>query len=196
MISLTRTQHNDPLRQEALSEVERYLARFPEESLPHLMAQVSRPGDLFARSNMDGHITTSALVLDRTQTHVLLIDHKAQKRWLQPGGHYESPGSLLDSAMREVAEETGVSDLVLHHALSGPTVPLDIDTHPIGARPEKGEGDHFHHDFIYLLMAESNADLTPQLEEVSGVRWLPVADMPSLGSARFARLRGKLQRIL
>ncbi|MFY2597475.1 hypothetical protein ACOTHJ_15075 [Achromobacter xylosoxidans] len=56
--------------------------------------------------------------------------------WLPPGGHREPDAtSLYQSAAREVLAETS---LVLG---PDPYMPLlDIDTHPIPARPSKNEG--------------------------------------------------------
>ena len=88
---------------------------------------------------MRGHLTTSALVLDPTLTRALVIHHRVFDVWLQPGGHYEPPGSLWDSACREVREETGVDAMTPFPSTVAAAL-LDIDTHPIPARAAKGEG--------------------------------------------------------
>ncbi|MBB2488265.1 NUDIX domain-containing protein, partial [Mitsuaria sp. WAJ17] len=107
---------------DAAAQLARSLARFPGERqrLAALSAQLADDhGDVFSRANMRGHITTSAIVLDASGTQLLLIHHKTLDRWLQPGGHYEAPGSVWDSALREVAEETGVSGLRPHPRCQG-----------------------------------------------------------------------------
>ena len=40
-------------------------------------------------------------------------------------------------------------------------------------------GPHRHIDLVYVLRAVSG-DLSAQLDEVSGVRWVPVADLAGL----------------
>lgn len=73
-------------------------------------------------------------MLNPAGTKILLIDHVALNRWLTPGGHYEG-GALLESAMREVEEESGVTNAVLHPWLATHGIPLDIDSHDIPQNP-------------------------------------------------------------
>jgi 8-oxo-dGTP pyrophosphatase MutT (NUDIX family) len=185
------------IRDEALANLKRYMEVFPAEAaaLQRLHQQLlTDPEDIFCRKNMLGHITTSALVLDVATWRVLLIDHQLLKRWLQPGGHYEGPGSLLDSALRETDEETGVSDVHVHPWHDASECAFDIDTHEIGANPKKEEGAHVHHDFIFLTVVKSAHALTPQAEEVFDAKWAPVGILNTLPGARFKRISKKLVR--
>lgn len=176
------------LKSSARAQLADYLHRFPAER-QELLALSEQLGDeaddIFSRGNLRGHITTSGVIVDRRAWQVLMIFHRTLERWLQPGGHYEAPGSLIDSAEREVREETGVR----------PTRRiglLDIESHAIDANPRKGEGAHVHHDFIYLFEADAGEPLAPQLDEVSAARWMPLEEFASLPSARFARMARKL----
>ncbi len=156
-----------------------YLKVFPHETeeLQQLVAQIAdKDSQLFTRSNMRGHVCCSALVLNEAQDKVLFIHHKAMNFWMQPGGHYENDPSLLDGALREVQEETGLSNLQLHPWHLVRAVPFDIHTHPIAARPEKNEGEHFHHDHIFLLIGKE-ADLMLQVEEIEAAKWIPLAEL-------------------
>jgi len=182
------------LADEAAAQLGAYLRRYPEETdaLAQLREQLKREGaSLFSRANMAGHLTTSGLVYDRAADQVLLIQHRTLKRWLQPGGHHEGSDSLQASAAREVAEETGVRVVpaTLEHG-----APFDIDTHAIPANPAKGEGAHWHHDFVYLFEADSTQALNPQWAEVSGVRWLARSALVGFGESRMRRLAAKLER--
>jgi 8-oxo-dGTP pyrophosphatase MutT (NUDIX family) len=189
---------------QALQSLQAYLAqRYPAEGerLQALAQQLSEDADPFSRSNMRGHITTSALVLDLDAQRVLLIHHKTFERWLQPGGHFEpSEGSadpLLASALREVVEETGVGRLRPHpqwlDPATGLALPFDIDSHAIPANPRKQEGAHWHHDYAYLLLADSRAAVpSPQLAEVHAAAWLPLAQLATLPDARMRLLGAKL----
>ena len=132
-----------PLAVQAYEQLLAYAMRHPEEvggvKAAGLHIQRS-PNDVCNRSNMEGHITASALVLApcaRGIPHALLVHHKSLQRWLTPGGHLELGGdvpggdnhhrrapayraissfapdqTLWDAAMREVIEETGVQDVV------------------------------------------------------------------------------------
>lgn len=179
------------LRAHALEELRRYLCACPAErsALQALQDQLLDAHDpVFARSNMRGHITTSAIVFDPRARRVLMIHHQALDRWLQPGGHHEGVDSLACSAAREAREETGVEGL-----LACADAPFDIETHAIRANPAKGEGAHWHHDFIYRFSADSAQPLRPQWAEVKGARWMSLADFAALPSPRFARMAAKLR---
>lgn len=185
-------------RAEAADQLARYLARFAGEGerLAALSAQLAEDGcDVFSRANMRGHITTSAIVLDASATQVLLIHHKTLDRWLQPGGHYEAPGSLWDSALREVAEETGLQGLRAHPALQN--LPLDIDSHAIPANLRKQEGAHWHHDYAYLALADALPQaLSAQLDEVHAAAWRPLSQLDDLANDRLQLVARKLATLL
>jgi 8-oxo-dGTP pyrophosphatase MutT (NUDIX family) len=174
-----------------------YLATFPEErgALAHAVSQFSEGGaDILLRSTMAGHVTTSALVYDPEYDKVLLIAHGLYLAWMPPGGHFEFPGSLWDSAAREVFEETGAVAKVWMWK-QGVVLPLDIDTHPIPAQPAKNEGPHFHHDFTYLATASSLLPLKLQEEEVDGAEWVSRAELSRSPLARVQRLGRKLDLV-
>lgn len=174
-----------------------YLGQFPDEAgaLSLLAQQLAvDKGLVLLRSNMLAHITTSSLVLNREATKALLIRHRLYDKWLQPGGHFELPGNLWESAAREVEEETGVA-ATLHPWCAQRDLPLDIDTHDIPEQPRKSEGPHLHHDFVFLSVADEG-ELTPQLEEVHGAAWMPLSELRKLNTVRMNRMLDKLQVVL
>jgi 8-oxo-dGTP pyrophosphatase MutT (NUDIX family) len=186
------------LRADTEDLLRRYHARFPGETARHpsLVAQIGGAQDLFTRRNMTGHVTASATVLNRTGTKVLLVHHKVLGKWLPPGGHYEAPGSLWDSAIREVAEEAGLVGLEAHPWMrTHGGIPIDIDTHPIPANPHKAEGAHTHHDFCFLAVGDDGRTLSAQLAEVHDARWLPIGELHRSPDARVRALGAKLARL-
>ena len=158
---------------EALDHLDAYLKDTGDDGRHDaLRAQIIEEGTkAFERSNMRGHVTSSMMVVRLDTMECLLIDHLHHKKWLAPGGHYEQ-GSLLESALREVQEETGISDVepIQPH-------PIHIDTHPVTARPAKNEGDHYHSDYLYGGIARGNVTLTPQEEEVAQAAWKSLTDV-------------------
>ncbi|MBV8037150.1 NUDIX domain-containing protein [Roseateles sp.] len=186
--------HADPIA-EARHQLGNYLRIYTAEAsgLQGLVDQLADDADnIFDRGNMRGHITTSALVYDDRADAILMIHHKGLARWLQPGGHHEGLQALAVSAAREVAEETGVVDLSPWPCAPGCEAPLDIDTHPIPRNPRKHEGEHVHHDFIYLYRLSAPVQVRPQWSEVDDVRWMPRDEFGRLPEHRFARLWHKL----
>ncbi|MCA1609696.1 MAG: NUDIX domain-containing protein [Acidobacteria bacterium] len=100
----------------------------------------------------------------------LLIHHRKFDRWLQPGGHSDpEDGTVFDTALREVREETGADALVAGNA--GRL--LDVDVHPIPARGS--EPAHFHFDLRYLVVFQGEAGFG-EPQEISGIGWFSLEE--------------------
>lgn len=169
-----------------------YLSFFPEEEgkFTLLMEQVKSGEDIYNRSNMTGHVTASGLVVNQ-QKEFCLIYHNFLQRYLQPGGHVDPEDAMITgAALREVTEETGLLDVHLMQWCAEHGMPMDIDSHDIPERPEKGEGVHVHHDFLYLFESFDNNTIL-QTEEVSDLKWVSLQELAAEGS-RFARIVEKI----
>ena len=57
---------------------------------------------------MNRKICASCYVVDFRSRELLLVYNKRVKKWLQPGGHSEGEEKPLETAIREVKEETGI----------------------------------------------------------------------------------------
>jgi 8-oxo-dGTP pyrophosphatase MutT (NUDIX family) len=184
-------------RAEVLDLLDRYLRCFRDETARFalLQRQLADEEDVFVRSNMTGHVTCSATVLNPEGTKILLVDHVTLHKWLTPGGHFEDDASLRAAALREVAEETGVADAALHAWSVRTGLPLDIDSHAIPANPRRNEGAHVHHDFQFLAVAPEHGELQAQLAEVHAARWAPIEELFTWTDPRVGRVVGKLRDI-
>lgn len=129
--------------------------------------------DCLSRSNLAGHLTGSAFVVDRERRHLLLIHHRALDRWLQPGGHADGDPNLEAVARREVLEETGVSGLEL--LVPGP---FDLDIHPIPEKP--GVPAHLHYDVRFLFAADGKPTPRADEREVREAVWVPLDALDGL----------------
>ena len=163
-----------------------YNNHFPNEVAGvHLFSDyLSRTGAdcLINRKNFDGHITTSAFIIDTATSEMLLLRHKSLNRWLQPGGHVEEQDqSLLHSATREAVEETGISaEQLQHYPIHDiAEVPFDIDSHYIPTNPKKAEDGHYHHDLRYLFVYNGNRENTYDPDEATGLRWVSFDELMS-----------------
>jgi 8-oxo-dGTP pyrophosphatase MutT (NUDIX family) len=161
----------------------------PDERHALLRRQIASGDDIHSRGTFPGHVTTSAFILDGAGEKILLIHHRSLGRWLQPGGHYEPPEDLAVSALRESLEETGMEELVIDpwHRTSG--IPIDIDSHRIPARPERGEPEHWHHDIRYLVRAQEGAAVHPDLREVHGAAWRDLQELEAVAPQALRNMR-------
>jgi 8-oxo-dGTP pyrophosphatase MutT (NUDIX family) len=126
--------------------------------------------DCFLRSNLKGHITASAFVVDVVEQKILLIHHKKLNKWLQPGGHCDGDTDTLGVAIKEVYEETGVEILPKNQTI------VDLDIHTIPER--KGVPEHEHFDVRYIFETDATQPLI-QNHETIDLRWIEFKDVPN-----------------
>jgi 8-oxo-dGTP pyrophosphatase MutT (NUDIX family) len=153
-----------------------YLKTFPEEEHNMLRSFINDYDgqQLFDRKNFAGHITASALILDKTRTQVYLLRHKFLKIDLPPGGHVDiSDESIIDAAYRETAEEADIKreELQMLRPKHNIMIPVEINSHSIPANHQKNEPPHVHHDFRYLFIFYPDREIIPDPEESSGGKW-------------------------
>jgi 8-oxo-dGTP pyrophosphatase MutT (NUDIX family) len=136
-------------------------------------AFVAAHDDCFERTQLAGHVTGSAWIVDRAGTAALLLHHRKLGKWLQPGGHADGDPDVRGVARREAAEETGVRGLT--PASDGI---YDVDAHDIPARP--GEPAHVHYDLRFAFFADP-AEPPRRNAESHAVAWVPLAEIDALG---------------
>lgn len=162
---------DDPSTEAARAQILEFTATHrgtPEQSEPNALH----------RGCLAGHLTGSALVVDATGERTLLLHHAKLDRWLQPGGHADGDGNLAAVALKEATEETGIDGLRV-------VLPaVDIDVHPIPARP--GEPEHLHLDVRFLVLAPPEAAVQHN-EESHGARWAQADDPAIAGSEELSR---------
>ncbi|MBI1217646.1 MAG: NUDIX domain-containing protein [Rhodobacteraceae bacterium] len=123
----------------------------------------------FARDAGIGHVTASGFVVSPDRTMTLLMHHRKLDRWLQPGGHCDGNPDVRAVAAREVAEETGLTDI----RLLSPRV-FDIDVHSIPARG--AEPEHLHYDIRFLFESDSALPV-PGNGESLALAWIGLTEL-------------------
>jgi 8-oxo-dGTP pyrophosphatase MutT (NUDIX family) len=116
------------------------------------------------------HLTASAVVLHPEDGRVLLRWHERHGRWLQVGGHGD-PGEVdpLAVALREGAEETGLTDLVPW--AGGRLVHVAVVSVPASAR----EPAHAHGDLRFVLATATPDAVRPETPRAA-LRWLALPE--------------------
>ena len=126
---------------------------------------------------MKRHFCASAFVIDPLTKKILLIKHKKNRKWTQPGGHIENDETPEEAALREVYEETG-----LRVRLLGERFPREEDfIRPLGIQKNKRtmqDGEmHMHVDIIYAAVASLDNKLKLNREESSDIGWFSREDL-------------------
>ncbi len=161
-------------RNQLLTLLERYQQRCPGEiaRVERFMAFVYSYPDCFERSLAVGHVTGSAWIVNQTGTHTLLTHHKKLNKWLQPGGHADGNPDVLQAAIREAREETGIDTLyVLSEEI------FDVDIHLIPVRGK--EADHYHYDVRFVLQT-SDSEQYRVSDESHDLAWIEIQQLHQL----------------
>lgn len=143
------------MRLDLIKELEEYRGESEEmEFSTRIISLIETEANCFYRSIFSpGHITGSALLLNRTGDKVLLNHHKFLDKWLAFGGHADGSEDIRDVALRETIEESGFQEI----EFATPEI-FDIDIHPIPENPKKGEPAHEHFDILFLLRLKTESE--------------------------------------
>lgn len=158
---------------DARAVVERYAPRDPHQARERerILAFTDAHADALHRTCLAGHLTASALLLDAAGERGLLTHHRKLGRWLQLGGHVDGEGNLALAALRELEEESGLSDLEIDVS------PIDLDVHAIPARGT--EPEHLHLDVRFVARAAPGAREVASDESLA-LRWFTAAELLEL----------------
>lgn len=96
-------------------------------------------------------------------TEILLIRHIKSGYWSFPKGHTENGESEVETAMREIKEETGL-DVYVDTGFR--------ETVTFSPRRETTK------TVVYFVARAKNYNYTPQEEEISDIRWVEIDKAP------------------
>jgi 8-oxo-dGTP pyrophosphatase MutT (NUDIX family) len=145
-----------------------------EQTTPAPKPQKARPRRPPDRLRTVHETSAGGLVIDgidgpkEAQTAALIgrIDRRGRMLWSLPKGHIEMGETAEQTAVREVAEETGIQGSVL--AALG-----SIDYWFVT------EGRRVHKTVHHYLMRFLGGELSDEDVEVTEVAWVPLGDLPS-----------------
>ena len=136
--------------------------------------------DVFRRAKPatpDRHLVSYAVLLDRHNDAVLLVDHVNSGLFLPPGGHVEPDEHPAAAARRECREELGIEASLAGGAVDPVFVTV---TTTIGL-------DRGHTDVSLWFVIEGRRDMALTLDELEfrGARWWSLEEVTSTGAEIF-----------
>ena len=112
--------------------------------------------------------------------------HNIYNSWSWLGGHADGEADLLQVAIREVREESGVSFV---EPLTEDIFSIEVLT--VDGHEKRGAyvPSHLHLNITYLLEASENEETRIAEEENSGVKWFPLSEAVAASSEEWFRER-------
>ena len=129
------------------------------------------PEEIVCRSLLFAHLSASAMIFNPKRDKVLMIYHNIYQNWTMTGGHMDGESDLLEVALKEAKEETGVEtlELITEDILS-------IEVLPVNGHYKNGEyiAAHLHLNATFGFETSEEEVLRICEGENSGVAWLSV----------------------
>lgn len=130
--------------------------------------------DIFSRENLFMHFTSSCWIVNPKRDKVLMIYHKIYDSWSWLGGHADGNENLLEVAIKEMKEESGIMNynIICSH-------PFSIEVLTVDGHIKKGKyvNSHLHLNFTYLFEVDENETLIQNKDETNGVKWIPIEQL-------------------
>lgn len=92
-------------------------------------------------------------------TEILLVKHVNSNHWSFPKGHVEFGETEVQTAQREIMEETGI-DVIIDSSFR----------ETVSYSPKRGS----QKVVVYFLAKAKNTDYVPQEEEIAEIRWVEI----------------------
>jgi len=126
------------------------------------------------RTNLAAHVTSSAFVVNESMTKILFAYHKIYDSWAWVGGHADGNPDLLEVAIKEAMEETGISKVTPYDDHIFTIDVIQVMNH---MKHGKYVPDHLHLNAAFLLIADEHDSLSINHDENSGVAWFDIHDV-------------------
>ncbi len=130
--------------------------------------------DLLSRNNPICHFTASNWIVNQDRTKALLIFHNIEQMWMWTGGHADGECDLLNVALREAHEETGLKNI---HPLNQHFASLEVFAVPPHIRKGKFISSHLHLNCGFLLEADETEVPKIKPDENSAIEWMTLEDI-------------------
>ena len=157
-----------------------------ERDRMELLRRLTSGEELYTRNNASAHLTASAWVVSPDRRQVLMAYHNLYGSWAWLGGHADGERDLLAVALREVREESGLSNL---RPVTSDIYSLEIL--PVSGHEKKGLyiPSHLHLNVTYLLEADPTEPVRQKPDENSAVGWFGLEEAVAVSSEPWFRER-------
>ena len=173
-------------KNELKQNIEKYLPYNEQEEVDKriMLKYIEDFDDVLTRDNEYGHFTSTAFILNKQRTKILMIYHNIYKSWAWVGGHSDGDSDLLKVAIKEAKEETGLKSVIpiLDNIYS-----LEILTVNGHFKRGKYVGSHVHLNITYLLEADEKEEIRIKEDENSGVKWIPIDEVVNASSEKWTK---------
>ena len=139
-----------------------------------MLAFIKNNTNVLTRNNRIAHFTTSAWIVNKERTKVLMIYHNIYNSWAWVGGHADGDDDLFHVINKEIEEETGLTNIKL---LSNGVYGLNIVTVDNHIKRGKIVNSHLHLDVEYLFEADEHDEIRIKEDENSGVKWVDIHEV-------------------
>ncbi len=168
------------------NDIEKYKTYNEQEEVDKriMLKYIENFDDVLTRNNVFGHFTSAAFILNKQRTKILMIYHNIYKSWSWVGGHSDGDSDLLNVAIKEAKEETGLKSVmpILDNIYS-----LEILTVNGHFKRGKYVGSHVHLNITYLLEADEKEEIRIKEDENSGVKWIPIGEVVNASSEKWIK---------
>lgn len=141
---------------------------------PIILEFLRQNENAFHRENALVHMTASAWIVNKERTKVLMGYHNIYNSWGWLGGHADGDENLLRVIRKEVAEESGLTNIrLLQDGIYGINI-LTVFPH---YKRGKYVNAHLHFDVEYVFEADEAEAVRIKPDENSGVGWVPIEEI-------------------
>ena len=149
-----------------------------------ILRRLEQGGDLYTREDPSAHMTASAWIVSPDRTQVLMAYHNLYDSWSWLGGHCDGERDLLQTALREAQEESGLEEV---KPVSREIYSLEILC--VNGHVKKGKflSSHLHLNVTYLLEADPCQPIRSKPDENKAVRWFPLEEAVAASSEPWMR---------
>lgn len=130
------------------------------------------------RDNSIGHLTASAIVVNKDRTKMLMAYHNIYKCWAWFGGHADGDLNLYNVCLKELEEETGIAKDKFIQIKNNNESITDISALAVGVHQKKGEiiSEHIHYNLTYVFQVDETETLSYRDDEHSAIGWIDIKE--------------------